>query len=89
MPLGTEGYVCVDATLPLGDTFFHRLSKVEFQYIFDVSLPDGFRVSTPTLIVLRSFATVLAEAPVSLRTAVPKDNKNDNDQLLLEEVFLD
>lgn len=69
---------------------FHKLPEVEsLQYTFDNLLPEGFSFSTPTLIGLRSFATVLAEARVSLCTAAPKDNKNDNDQLLLEEVFLD
>lgn len=86
--LGSQAHVCVAVALPLADIFSTSCWKwVSFQYVFDILLQDGFL--KPTLIVLKSFATVLAGAPDSLCTAAPKDNTNNNDQLLLEEVFLD
>lgn len=86
--LGTQAHVCMAVALPLADLCSTSCQKWGlFQYVFDILLQDSF--FKPTLIVLKSFATVLAGAPDSLCTAAPKDSMNNNDQLLLEEVFLD
>lgn len=89
--LGTQAHVCLGIALPLAEAFSIKCPKwgFSFQHIFDILLHDSFGIFKPTLIVRKSFPTVLAGAPDSLCTAAPKDNTNDTDQLLLEEVFLD
>lgn len=90
-PLGTQVHVCVSITLLLGDTFSTNCQKWSFfsrcvciWHLVVGQLQLFYTNFDSTEKLCYSFGR-----GISLCTAAPKDKKNDNDQLLLEEVFLD